>query len=175
MDKEEWKDIQGYNGKYQASTLGRIRSTNFQVRGICHHTGKEFYRTIKGKILSPGQYCKSGHVSVVLGRGAQGIPVHQLVAHTFLGECPEGKEILHNNGNPKDNRVENLRYGTRTENILDVYNEGGRWRKLSIDDVYDIRFRFLCGYRGREIAQLYRVSETTISRIKMGRDFGWLE
>lgn len=98
-----------------------------------------------------------------------------MVAHTFLGECPEGKEILHNNGNPKDNRVENLRYGTRTENILDVYNEGGRWRKLSIDDVYDIRFRFLCGYRGREIAQLYRVSETTISRIKMGREFGWLE
>ena len=175
MDKEEWRDIPGYEGKYQASSLGRIRSLNFSVRGICHFTGREFQRTIQGRILRPSEYCKTSHVSVVLGHGTHGVPVHQLVAHTFLGECPAGKEVLHNNGNPKDNRVENLRYGTRTENILDVYKEGGRWRKLSVEDVYDIRFRFLCGYRGSEIAKLYGVSQITVSNIKNRRIYGWLE
>ncbi|CCQ82075.1 MULTISPECIES: NUMOD4 motif-containing HNH endonuclease [Bacillota] len=172
---EIWKDIPGYEGKYQASSEGRIRSLTRKVRGICHFTGREFQRTVQGRILKPGKYCKAGHVSVVLGHGTNGIPVHQLIARTFLGECPLGNEVLHNNGHSKDNRVENLRYGTRSENILDVYNDGGRWRKLSIKDVYDIRFRFLCGYRGYEIAELYGVSQTTVSNIKTRRIYGWLE
>ena len=63
--------------------------------GVCHYTGKDFYRQVKGRILKPGRFCKSGHVSVVLRRGTNGISVHQ------------------------------LRYGTRTENTLDVYRQGG--------------------------------------------------
>lgn len=66
--KELWKDIPGYDGKYQASTMGRIRSIDHKVRGICYFNGKEFYRMVKGRVLKPGQYCKYGHVSVVLGR-----------------------------------------------------------------------------------------------------------
>jgi hypothetical protein len=41
---ETWKDIPGYEGKYQASDMGRIRSLDQKVRGVCHFTGKEFYR-----------------------------------------------------------------------------------------------------------------------------------
>ncbi|MBS7226441.1 MAG: HNH endonuclease, partial [Clostridiaceae bacterium] len=58
---ETWKDIPGYEGKYQASDMGRIRSLDQKVRGVCHFTGKEFYRNVKGQVLSPGQFCKSGH------------------------------------------------------------------------------------------------------------------
>ena len=173
--KELWKDIPGYEGKYQASTKGRIKSLKRSVRSICHYTGKEFYRTVNERILQPGQYCKTGHVSVVLGKGNPGVPVHQLIAKTFLGNCPPNCEVLHKNGNPKDNRVENLRYGTRTENILDFYIQGRLWSKLSIDDVYKIRFYLLCGYTGRLIAKIFDVSESTVSNIKNRRTFGWLK
>ena len=102
--KEYWKDIPGYVGKYQASTMGKIRSLDRIVNGRCHYTGKKFNRHIKGKVLRPGHYCKSGHLSVVLGRGRAGTPVHQLILLTFEGPAPAGKEVLHINGNPADNR-----------------------------------------------------------------------
>jgi hypothetical protein len=131
-------------------------------------------RKVSGRILSPGQYCKSGHVSVVLGKGTPGKPVHQLIIQTFIGECPRGMEVLHKNGNPKDNRLENLRYGTRTENILDVYWQGGKWRRLSIDDVYEIRFELLCGLSENKIAKMHSVAPITISNIKRRRIYKWL-
>ena len=174
MEKEIWKDIPGYEGRYQANTEGRIRSLDRDLHGVCHYTGESFTRTMRGRILRPGEYCKAGHVSVVLGHGMTGKPVHQLVALTFLGECPEGCEVLHNNGNPKDNRIDNLRYGTRTENILDVFRQGGKWRKLSIDDVHAIRFGLWCRIKGTELAVMYGVSPQIISQIKHGRIFTWL-
>lgn len=173
--KEIWKDIPGYEGKYQASTEGRIRSKDHLVKGRCHYTGKSFARMVKGRILSPGRYCKSGHVSVVPGHAANGCPVHQLIMKTFVGECPVGMEVLHNNGNPADNRLCNLRYGTRTENILDVYKDGGRWRKLSAEDAEAIRFGLTTGITGKELAEMFGVSTSTISCIKRGVTYSWLK
>ncbi len=173
--KEIWKDIPGYEGEYQASNLGRIKSLERKVKSKNQYTNKEFYRTVPSCILKPGQYSKNGHVSVVLGKGTNGQPVHKLVAITFLGPYPKGQEVLHINGIPKDNRLENLRYGTRTENILDVYYQGGKWRKLSIDDVYFIRFALLCEFSGKKIAEILGVSQTTISTVKTGRSFSWLK
>ena len=175
MNTEIWKDIPGYEGSYQASSYGRIKSLSRKVRGINHYTGSEFSRMIAERILRPGRFCKAGHVSVVLGRGSMGIPVHHLIMRTFVGECSGGLEILHINGDPTDNRLENLRYGTRTENILDVYRQGGRWRKLSVNDVREIRNRLDDGEKGHSIAQHFGVSDTTISSIKTGRCFGWLK
>lgn len=172
---EKWKDIPGYEGKYQASTEGRIRSVDRLVRGKCHYTGKEFYRCMKGRILRPGRFCKSGHVSVALGHDAIGSPVHKLIMITFIGPIPDGMEVLHINGNPTDNRLSNLRYGSRTENILDVYRQGGIWRKLSIEDVEAIRFGLWCGIKGSELARMYDVSQGTISKIKTRGTFSWLK
>lgn len=173
--KEIWKDIPGYEGKYQASNLGRIRSVERKVRGICHFTNKEFERTIKSRILKPGRYCKSNHVSVILGKGTSGKPVHQLIMKTFVGEMPKGMEVLHINGNPLDNRLSNLRYGTRRENILDVYYQGRKWRKLTLEDVYYIRFCILCGISQRAIAREVKISDSVISSIKKGRSYSWLK
>lgn len=175
MNTEEWRDIPGYEGRYQASSLGRVKSLTRKVRGKNHYTGREFLRTIPERILRPGRYCKAGHISVVLERGTAGTPVHQLIMLTFIGEPKDGFEVLHVNGDPTDNRIENLRYGTRTENILDVYKQGGRWRKLSIDDVREIRDRLDAGEKGHSIAQYFNVSDNAISAIKTGRCFGWLK
>jgi hypothetical protein len=172
---EIWKDIPGYEGRYQASTEGRIRSVSRIIQEKNISTGKIYYHNISGRILKPGRYCKSGHLSVVLGHGADGSPVHQLVMRTFIGEPPVGMEVLHKNGNPTDNQLCNLHYGTRTENILDVYRQGGKWRKLSVDDVEAIRFGLWCGIKGAELSRMFDVAPISISRIKNERTFAWLE
>lgn len=169
---EIWKDIPGYEGRYQASTEGQIRSVTHRVRLVAH--GKETTRLAKGRILRPGKG-KSGHVSVVLGHGAVGSPVHQLVALTFLGPVPDGCEVCHNDGNPENNALDNLRYDTRSENIKDVVRQGGRWRKLNAEDVREIREMLGRGYTGAEIARAFCISQTQISKIKLGRCFAWLE
>lgn len=175
MCDEVWKDIPSYEGEYQASTFGRIKSVQRKVISKNWYTGKPFYRTVPERILKPGRYCKSGHVSVVLRRGTSGKPVHQLILRTFIGEVPKDMEVLHINGNPADNCLSNLRYGTRRENILDVYRQGNRWRKLSTDDVEAIRFGLYCKIQGSELAVMYGVSQSIISAIKHGRIFTWLK
>ena len=173
--EEVWKDIPGYEGKYQASTEGRIRSVDRIVFSKNWYTGEPFSRRIKGQILRPGRFCKNGHVSVVLGHGAVGSPVHQLIMRTFVGPPPVGEEVRHKNGDPTDNRLCNLEYGTRTENILDVFYQGKAWRKLDIEDVEQIRFGLCFGVSGAELAKMYVVSEQTVSSIKHGRTFSWLK
>ena len=172
---EVWKDIPGYEGRYQASTEGHIRSVDRIVYSRSRTTRLPFARRLKGQVLTPGRFCKAGHVSVVLGRKTAGIPVHQLIMRTFVGEPAEGQEVRHKNGDPTDNRLANLEYGTRTENILDVYRQGKAWRTLTVSDVRDIRQRLANGERNVDIAKLYGVSEAAISGIKHRRCYAWLE
>ena len=170
---EIWKDIPGYEGRYQASTYGRIRSVDHRVRVVAH--GAEATRLVKGRVLRPGRYCKAGHVSVVLGHGAPGSPVHQLIALTFLGPVPDGCEVCHNDGNPSNNAIHNLRYDSRSENIKDVIRQGGILRKLNAEDVHEIRDMICKGYAGVEIARAFRISPTHVSSIKHRRAYSWLE
>lgn len=119
---EIWKDIPGYEGRYQVSNEGRVRSLDRPVRVVCQ--GIDTMRIAKGKVLRPGP-SKSGHVTVALGRG-KSRPVHQLVLEAFVGLRPEGCEVLHLNHVPTDNRLANLRYGTRSENLRMDYQAGRR-------------------------------------------------
>ena len=165
---EDWKDIPGYEGKYQASSAGNIRSIDRQITQI-GRGGLPSTRLIKGRVLRPGQYCKAGHVSVMLGKKSFGRPVHRLVMLTFVGPPPVNQEVRHLNGNPKDNRLVNLAYGTRSENNLDVLRQGKAYRKLTTADASEIKAMLADGRTGHEIANKYAVSETTISHIKVGR------
>lgn len=173
VEGEVWKDIPGYEGRYQASTAGRIRSIDRAVTQMSRH-GSTFTRQLKGKILRPGEFCKSGHVSVVLGHGANGSPVHQLVMLTFVGPAEPGMEVLHGNGNPKDNRLANLRYGTRTENILDVFHQGGVWRKISAQQALEVKRRLKKGEVCTHIARRMSIGVSSVYAIKSGRTFSWL-
>jgi len=101
---EEWKDIPGYEGLYQASTLGRIRSLPRNTT-----TGQIIKGVLGGK---PHQY-------LYINCWIDGINfkerVHRLVALTFLPN-PENKETVdHINRDKLDNRVENLRWATQSE------------------------------------------------------------
>lgn len=171
---EVWKDIPGHEGNYQVSDKGRVRSLDRYSTGRSRK-GNEFKRLLKGKVLKPAVYCKTGHLSLPLGRGTHGLPVHQLVLLAFEGPCPEGLEVRHLNGESQDNRLTNLKYGTRTENILDVYHQGKRWRKLNIKDVQEIRRRLAEKERVVLIAEDFNVSAVTIYNIRKGTIYGWLE
>ena len=167
---EIWKDIPGYEGKYQASTYGRIRSLTRQITQLSRY-GTPFTRTIIGRILRAAGSKRDPHLYVVLGHGANGSPVHQLVAHTFLGSQPPKSDVRHLDGNPLNNHVENLAYGSRTENILDVLRNGHAWRKLTYQQVQEIYTRLNEGEIGATLAREYGVSDTIICAIRKGRVF----
>jgi hypothetical protein len=118
---EIWKDIPGYEGLYQASNLGGIkRVKGIAWNGIKHHEIKE--RILKQQCNHP-----MGYAHVVLSKNGKTktIRVHVLICLTFIGERPQGHHILHINGNPKDNRACNLRYGNAKENIHQAYKDSG--------------------------------------------------
>lgn len=122
---EIYKDIQGYEGLYQISNLGNVKSLNYR------HTGKE-------KILSCGNnnkgyfvvnLCKNGKLEQFL--------VHRLVANAFI-QNPENKPCVdHINTIRTDNRVSNLRWCTQKENCnneiskgnYSLTNKGKHWKK----------------------------------------------
>lgn len=110
---------------------------------------------------------------MILGKGTNGKPVHQLIMRTFIGEPTEGQEVRHKNGLPNDNRLENLEYGTRTDNIIDVYKQGKRWRKLRITEVRAIKDLLRLGKSVFELAEMYKISPQQIYKIRDGRCYKW--
>ena len=172
--KEIWKDVPCYEGRYQVSNMGRVKSLERKVRSVNWYAHKEFWRTVRERILRPGPV-QSGHLYVVLGHGEAGVPVHQLVMRAFVGDPPQGMEVRHLNGDPTDNRLDNLKYGSRTENILDVFYQGKRWRKLSIDDVIYVRFATFCGIPDKVLADELNVTPPTIAKIRKGQSYQWIK
>lgn len=165
---EVWKDIPGYVGSYQASSLGRIRSLDRTITQVSCK-GRPFTRRLKGRVLRPAASKRDPHLRVVLYHYGPGFPVHKLVASTFLGLCPDGCEVRHIDGDPTNNRVDNLCYGSRTDNILDVYRQGKAWRKLTLDEIREIHTRANRGETGAALAREFNVSPTAIWEIKVGR------
>ena len=115
------KAIPGREGAYEASTDGEIRSVDRVVPSRARSRGRKGFQHWKGKTLS-SSIAKNEYRVVVLSRGSgRGVCsyVHRLVALTFMGPCPDGLEVCHNNGVRVDCNVENLRYDTRSANSRD--------------------------------------------------------
>lgn len=164
---EVWRSIPGYEDSYEASTEGRIRSIDRMRRGP--NGNPEIHR---GKILRPYANSRCRYLYVTLS-GRKKRMVHTLVAEAFLGPRPEGADVMHKNGQRGDNRLENLQYGSRAENLHDTYNYGGRMKKLSLDDVTEIRHRLLSGDRPTELAKEFGVHSAAIYHIRNGTAFAW--
>lgn len=78
-----------------------------------------------GRVLRPGRM-PQGHQSVVLTKKGGSHCVHALVLAAFVGPRPPGMDVRHLDGNPANNLLENLAYGTRSENCMDALRHGRR-------------------------------------------------
>ena len=114
-----------------------------------------------------------GYVAVDLCRDgkARHKMIHRLVLLAFVGPCPLGKQVAHENGNPRDNRLTNLSYKTPKENHADRLRHGTLpWgeehcsAKLTAADVQEIRAQYQSGARTKDLAKRYNVLDSTILR-----------
>ena len=122
--KEEWRDIKGYEGFYQVSNMGRVKSLERTVAG---RNGSK--RTIRGRILKPRSE-RNGYLQVALCNGSgkiKAFKVHRLVCEAFL-ENPENKPCVnHIDENKTNNTASNLEWCTVSENI----NHGTRNARIA--------------------------------------------
>ncbi|WP_141214748.1 MULTISPECIES: NUMOD4 motif-containing HNH endonuclease [unclassified Rhodococcus (in: high G+C Gram-positive bacteria)] len=118
--QEFWKPVVGVDG-YEVSSLGRVRSKPRTVRCSGSKTPPH-NRRYSGRILRPSSLPK-GYQLVALGSKDHGY-VHILVAEAFIGPCPVGLEVAHNDGDPRNNSLTNLRYATPGENNRDKRAHG---------------------------------------------------
>ena len=172
--KEQWKDIPGFEGRYQVSDAGRVRSVD-RVAVFPAYVTKSgtlraaSVRAFKGKVLRPGPMA-SGHLSVALGRG-NSRQVHQLVLLAFVGPCPDGHEVLHRDGVSSNNHRRNLRYGTRAENLRDDVHHGKRL--VTVSQIRRIRstYRSLPHGGKAALARELGISASHAGNIASGREY----
>lgn len=130
--KETWKDAVGFEGRYEVSNLGRVRSH------VSSFNGKE-PKEPKTKILRDAENKGYRRVLLISKEGKRcNIPVHRLVAAAFLGDCTN-MEINHIDCDKTNNRVDNLEICTQSQNTIHAYKHGlmkpcnnGLWKKIEL-------------------------------------------
>lgn len=116
---EEWRDIEGYEGLYQVSNLGRVRSLD---RIVVNSSGHK--RTVQGVVLRATFNTNYYNVSLCKDGKVRKKNVHRLVAEAFL-EKIDGKNVVdHINADVSDNRAENLQWVTTAENNRRIHELG---------------------------------------------------
>lgn len=124
-ESEQWLPIPGWEGHYDASDQGAVRSV---ARTIIRRDGE--VKRLKGALLKPSARGRPGcqmYLSVSLSKnGAVQIrTIHELVLAAFIGPRPSDKHVArHLNGNHLDNSLSNLAWGTQTENMADKFVHG---------------------------------------------------
>ncbi len=156
--KEVWRDVPGYGGKYLVSNLGRVKSmpTKYHPRV---------------KILKPWFQTEQKYPCVSLS--VEGVSttrsVHSLVAEAFLGPRPAGMNVLHNDGNGSHSVLDNLRYGTQSQNMLDRREHGTAARpnaKLTAEQVIRIRRLLAHGRSPSQVAARFGVTAENVYYIR---------
>lgn len=117
--REEWKDIEGYEGIYQVSNYGRVKSLDRQVSN-----GKGL-KLQPGRLLSQS-YNQKGYPIVYLSKNAKQktITVHRLVALAFVKNIDKKPQVNHIDGIKTNNKANNLEWCTNSENQLHAYRLG---------------------------------------------------
>lgn len=162
--EEIFKDIEGYEGLYQVSNLGRVKSLNY------NHTNQE--RILKG--------VKNAYGYIQVGLHKEGkkkiFKVHRLVYQTFIGEIPKGMQVNHIDEDKTNNRLDNLNlmtpkensnWGTRNERMAEAKTNG----KLSKEVIQlDLEGNEIARFpSANEIQRQLCFSEAHISKCCLGK------
>lgn len=173
---EMWRHVVGWEGYYSVSSLGRIRSDKRAKR-------RRYGRIIGGY---GGQYPE---VELRLDGIVERRYIHHLVLRAFAGDSAAGQVANHKNGIKHDNRVTNLEWVTVGQNNKHAYDTGLKvisnvkfnplkgeacpGSKLTADQVREIRA--ISGVSQPELGRRYGVAQTTISAVKNGYTWKWLD
>jgi hypothetical protein len=161
---EIWKQIPNYEGLYDVSNLGRVRS--YQNFGFALKDNPKMMKQTKNKYGYVGlTLCKKGK--------REQVEVHRIVARAFLPHSGCGMQIDHINGVKTDNRVENLEWVTPKENTLRSVANGLKptgerhWKsKLTQKQVKEIRTLYKTGkYSHRKLGAMFGVTHVNIGQI----------
>lgn len=120
-DQEEWRAVIGYEGFYEVSDQGRVRSVK---REIVFSDGR--VRTFPSKLLKSWVNPNTGRneVGLSVNQKCHTARVYVLVMAAFVGPCPDGKIICHSDGDRTNDALGNLRYGTYSSNNQDTVRHG---------------------------------------------------
>lgn len=182
---EKWKAVPGFEGLYEVSDQGRVRSLD-RITPRFNRWGTPAPLRVKGRLLKPSPFGKSGHVCVNLFNNGRGKcwQIHRIVLEAFVGPRPRGMECRHLNGRAHDNRLANLVWGTRAENMADrtrlgehnpALGENRHNAVLTEKQVRAIRSLNASGKGGSEISRTMGVNINTVFGIISGRNWKWLK
>lgn len=165
MPNEIWKNVVGWEEYYEVSNFGNVRS---KQRKASTAFGERFYG---GNIVKKISH-KNGYdiVNLTTSSKRQQKLVHTLVLEAFVSLRPEKMDSCHNNGDRKDNRLENLRWDTRKNNHADKIVHG-TWQggskngfsKLNEDQARQIKYS---QETTKNLAEKFNVSKSCIFKIK---------
>ena len=173
---EYWTDIPDYEGYYQISNHGNVRSLDRETISPIKAKRKH-----KGKVLTPFMN-STGYYYVTLSNSdsRKNKRVHCLVAKAFLSNPKNKRTVNHINGNKSDNSLCNLEWATDSENHTHAFKTGlkelcgvaKKDRKLTNTQVLEIRKLIEQGrLTQKQIGKMFNVYRTTISDIKLGKRF----
>lgn len=167
---EEWREIPDWEGAYEVSNLGRIRSMDRMSKNgnkVCHR---------KSKIRSLSPSGPGGYLGCLLtanGKKRTYMKAHIAVLRAFVGPRPLNYDGCHNDGNTNNNRLDNLRWDSKSNNNQDKKRHGTEQKgsrigtsKLNEVEVKEIRNKIENGKTLSELAREYQISVTTIWNIK---------
>ncbi len=174
--KELWKPVSGYEGCYEVSSLGRVRSLTRHVNHV-NGTCPKY-----GKILSQSPNTKGYLLVGLCVEGEQKTKtVHKLVALAFLVNPDDLPEVNHKDGNKSNNSDSNLEWSSGEDNIKHATRNGLRAKgkslpstKLSESDIPIIRLRIANGESFSKIGKSYGINHKAIIAIHTGRSWSYV-
>ena len=165
---EHWKDVVGYEGIYQVSSNGRIKSLARFI--VCGHGGR-----MKRETILKNQTHPDGYPQIELNLNAKKfqVKIHRLVAQSFLSNPLNLPYVNHKDGDKTNNSIENLEWCTPSENLIHAYSTGLKTckngnehhnTKINSDEHKKV-LGLLKNNSQRKVAKIYGVSQTVIQNI----------
>jgi hypothetical protein len=164
---ERWKPItiSGFEGLYEVSNLGRVRS----YCGPPNKKETSSIPTLRIQGVDKDGYKRVGLYAKKRGLKPMNVPVHRLVLETFVGPCPQGTEGSHIDGDTANNRLDNLCWESHFDNEQRKNEHGTRWFKeptLTPEEVEQIRSQYIPRKNSqRALGEKYGVCEDTILKV----------
>jgi len=176
---EQWRPVVGYEGLYEVSDHGRVRS----LPRTCLTKGNAT-RTVSARVMSQNRDGR-GYLAVILSKDGKKTTtrVYLIVAKAFIGERPDGMVVAHGPAGKDDNSVANVSYKTQSENCAadklrdDTHTRGGRNYNARLTEEQVLFARKAVARRQVSIGHLadaWNVNRSTLGKAINGRNWSWL-